>query len=82
MIGGQQQMADGGRDPNDDKGDQIAQDRPAKDRIPREGEEGADAAEGEGCDLPKRKGEAHSDDTQAIVDGLHRVPVDAAASPP
>ena len=82
MIGGQQQMADDDRDLDDDRDDQIAQDRPATDRIPIEGEEGAEAAEGEGCNHAESKGEARSDDTQAIVGGLHRELVEAAANPP
>ena len=82
IIGGEQQVANADRGPDDDKDDHKAQDHFATDRIPIEGEERAEAAEDEGCNLAESKGETRSDDTQTIVDGLHREPVEAAASPP
>ncbi len=82
MIGGEQQLAGGHGGPDDDKDDQKAQDRLATDRIPIEGEEGAEAAEDEGCNRAESKGETRSDDAQTILDGLHREPVEAAANPP
>jgi hypothetical protein len=82
MIGGQQQMADDDRNLDDDRGNQITQVRLPTDRIPIEGEEGAKAAKGEGYNHAESKREARSDQTQAIVGGLHREFIEAAASPP
>ena len=81
LIGGQQQIADGGRDPDHDKGDQPAQIDISTGWIPVEGEERADAANGKRCNHAERQGEANGDDPKAIVDGLHRERVDVAASP-
>src|SRR5271170_3333656 len=78
LIGGQQQIADGGRDPDHDKGDQPAQIDISTGWIPVEGEERADAANGKRCNHAERQGEANGDDPKAIVDGLHRERVDVA----
>jgi hypothetical protein len=53
----------------------IAEQHLAKERRPIECREGADAADGEGHHHAKGKGEARSDETQAVVHSLHGEPV-------
>ena len=70
-IGGEQQIGDDQRDTGDQEGDEIAEQHLAKERRPIKRQEGAEAADGERYDHAKGKGEARSDETQAVVYRLH-----------
>ena len=77
----QQEMADDDRDPQDEKGDEIAKEHLAKQRRPIEREEGADAAEGEGHHQAECKGKTCGDDPEPVVHGLQREAVEPRADP-
>ena len=72
-------MADDHRDTGDEHGDEIAEQHLAQERRPIEREEWAEAAEGKGHDRDEAKGEARSDEKQAVMHGLHWEPVEALA---
>jgi hypothetical protein len=64
-------MADDHCDTGDEHGDEIAEEHLAEERRPIEREEWADAAEREGRDRDKAKGETRSDEKQAVAHSLH-----------
>ena len=66
MMGRQQEVADDLGDPKDKKSHEQAEQRLAQQRRPIEGQERTNAAEGEGRHQTDGKGEAQSDDAQAV----------------
>jgi hypothetical protein len=62
-IGGEQKTADGYCDTGGEESDEIAEHHLAQERRPIEGQEGANAADGEGRNDTEGKGKARSDET-------------------
>ena len=69
------------RDPDDEKGDEVAEHHLAKQRRPIEREKGADAAEGESRHETDRKGEAQGDQMLAVFNCFRREQIEMTADP-